>query len=285
MAPGDIGVLERIAAALEGQLDLSRKLLWEAQTARKANEVIRLAVSAPALDGVSAFAASKQLGFLETVATIRDNNLSFARFGDGELRTMLRADYKLSFQPNSADLAAGLAAALTPADGLLVGFPHVYRDVHWSGVWCDVWGQVEPLVSKFDVMGNSHVTRPIYFQTTGQAGVEAWRSVWDGKTVTVVTGEGSRFDLTPELFDNLAASRFLRSTPVDAFSDMPRIMAELTQDDSDLILIALGPAGTVLASHLAEAGRRAIDIGHISDSYENVFKGGAWPEAKKVAAV
>lgn len=281
----DSGILGRIAVALEEQLAVSKKLLWEAQSSRKTNDVIRLAVSSPILDRVSSFADRVQLGFLETVASIRDENLSFARFGDGEMRTMLRADYKLTFQPNSGALAAALSEALSPCPGLMVGFPHVYRDVHWSGVWCDVWGQVEPMVSKFGVMGNSHVTRPIFFQITGQEGVDAWRGVWDGKTVTVVTGEGSRFELIPELFNNLAGSRFVYSAPVDAFSDLSRLRSELMQDDSDIILIALGPAGTVLASQLAKAGRRAIDIGHISDSYENVFQGGAWPEAKKVASV
>ena len=272
--------MEELLKVMQEQLAVSKKIHWEAERARKIQETIRHAVTAPTLDSVARFAASKQLGFLDTVHHIRDNELSFARFGDGEMRMMLQADYRLSFQANSGRLAEALLDVLTPAPGLLAGFPHVYRDLHWSGVWCSVWWQIEPLVSRFDVMGNSHVTRPIFFQTVGMEGVEAWRSVWENKSVTVVTGEGSRFDLIPELFDNLAGAKFLYSKPVSAFEDVPRIMAELTQDDSDIILIALGPAGTVLASQLARAGRRAIDIGHISDSYENVFRDGAWPENK-----
>jgi len=262
------------------ELELSRKLLWEAQAARKTDDAIRIALATPVLDRVSAFADGRQLGFLETVYRLRDSGESFARFGDGEIKTMLRSEYKLGFQQNSVALGVALRAALHPVDGLLTGFPHVYRDVHWSAVWADVWGQLEPMVSSFGVMGNSHVTRPIFFQSTGQDGVEAWRSVWEGKSVTVVTGEGSRFDLIPELFDNLAGSQFLYSRPTDAFGDLPRLLSTLAANDSDIVLIALGPAGTVLASQLAKAGRRAIDVGHISDSFENVFRNGAWPEAK-----
>lgn len=276
--------MDELLQVMKEQLEISKKIHWEAERARKIQETIRHAVTAPTLDSVAAFAAARQLGFLQTVERIRDNNLSFARFGDGELRMMLQADYRLSFQANSGKLSDSLRGAFTPSHGLLVGFPHVYRDLHWSAVWCSLWSQVEPLASQSDVMGNSHVTRPIFFQTAGRDGVEAWRSVWDGKTVTVVTGEGSRFDLIPELFDNLGGSRFLYSKPVSAFEDVPRIMSELTQDESDIILIALGPAGTVLASQLAKAGRRAIDIGHISDSYENVFRNGAWPENKALTA-
>lgn len=278
------GALEELLKVMREQLEYTKKIHWEAERARKIQETIRHAVTAPTLDSVAAFAAKKQLGFIETVEHIRDNELSFARFGDGEMRMMLQADYRLTFQANSGKLADALRAVLTQTPGLLLGFPHVYRDLHWSAVWCSVWGQIEPMVAGFDVMGNSHVTRPIFFQTVGQGGVDAWRSVWAGKTVTVVTGEGSRFELIPELFDNLAAARYRYSKPVSAFEDVPRVMAELTQDDSDIILVALGPAGTVLASQLAKAGRRALDIGHISDSYENVFQNGTWPEHKAITA-
>jgi len=277
-------VSAELLKVMKEQLAVSKKLLWEAQTARKTQDAIRFAVTGPILDRVGAFAESRQLGFLETVHHLRDTGKSFARFGDGEMKTMLRADYKLAFQPNSTALSAALRAALEPTEGLLTGFPNVYRDAHWSGVWADLWSQFEPLVEPFDVMGNSHVTRPIFFQSTGMEGVDAWRSVWEGKSITVVTGEGSRFDLIPELFDNLAGAQFLYSRPVNAFGDLPRLMTELSWDTSDIVLIALGPAGTVLASQLAKAGRRAIDIGHISDSYENVFRDGAWPEAKALTS-
>jgi hypothetical protein len=98
----------------------------------------------------------------------------------------------------------------------------------------------------------------------------------------VITGKGSRFELIPALFDNVASADFTYSTASNAFEDLARLNGELASTTDELYLIALGPAGTVLAAQLAEAGKWAIDLGHISDSYENVFKGAVRPELKPV---
>lgn len=273
--------------------DELRKLLqdmrWELQQQRKILETMRLSETAPVLDDVQAFAAEHQLGFAETVGALIDRPLSFARFGDGEFRLMLRAEYNLRFQPNSPQLQQALRDALTapPQDHLLKGFPHVYRDLHWSGVWGEIWRQVKPMLEGTEQFGNSHVTRPIFFQVLGQTGVELWRQVWEGKRITVITGEGSRFELLDALFDNISDARHVASQPVGAWDDVPRLVDLMTSapagERPDLCLVALGPAGTVLTHRLAHHGLRAIDVGHISDSYETAFTGGAWPEKKDVS--
>jgi hypothetical protein len=268
---------------------LLQDMRWELQQQRKILETMRLVESAPVLDDVQAFAEEHQLGFAETVQALAERPLSFARFGDGELRLMLRAEYSLKFQRNSPQLQQALLNAFTapPQDHLLKGFPHVYRDLHWSGVWGEIWRQLKPLLGDGERFGNSHVTRPIFFQVLGSAGVDLWRQVWEGQRITVVTGKGSRFELIDELFDNIADARHVTSEPVGAWDDVPRLVDALTSarsgDRPDLCLIALGPAGTVLAHRLAHNGVRAIDVGHISDSYETAFKGGAWPEKKEVS--
>lgn len=280
-----------VAAQLRALLDLTResielqkKILWEAATDRKSQDIIRLAQAAPILNEVQRFADTVQLGFMETVSTVRDEELSFARFGDGEFRLMLRPEYKLRFQRNSPRLSAELRDVLeNPADGMLVGFPHVYRDHHWTNVWCDIWGQVEPIVRPYSRMGNSHVSRPVFFQFAQHQGVESWRAVWEGRSVCVITGKGSRFELLPELFDNCRSVTRVDSLPVDAFDDLERVEELALRERADIFLVSLGPAGTVLANRLARSGLRAIDIGHISDSYTNAFQGGAWPEAKAVS--
>ena len=40
---------------------------------------------------------------------------------------------------------------------------------------------------------------------------------------------------------------------------------------NSLILIALGPSGTVLAHRLTQLDYQALDIGHITSSYEEAF--------------
>ena len=267
-----------------GEQKVFKDVLWELQTLRKTADALRLIMSRSLMDEVQAFVDQTQLGFLETVNALGERGLSFARFGDGEIRTMLRPEYNLAFQRNSPALAADLRRILSPgvdSEELLVGFPHVYRDVHWSGVWADTWNQAGPLFRSLPLVGNSHVSRPLYFEYTGVAGVEAWRRVWDRRPVAIVTGAGSRFELLPELFDNVSDAAWLSSQPRQAYEDLERIHAQaLALPKGVVFLVALGPAGTVLSARLAAEGRRALDIGHISDSYQVAFKEGAWPESK-----
>lgn len=265
------------------------KILAELTEQRKYLEVFRHAMTVPILDDVESVITPRQLGFLDTLAEIRKNRLSFARFGDGELRMMLRPDYKLRFQRNSPELAQALRALLTEptyrdeAD-LLLGMPFPYRIRHWSGVWADIWPQLRPLVADLERFGATHVSRPVFFSYTHDAGVQAWRSVWAGRRICVVTGENSRFTLLPALFDNVADASFLYSTPRNAFDDVPRLLTKAAEIDADLFLIALGPAGTVLAAELAIRGRWALDVGHISDSYQMEYEHGAWPEEKAIVS-
>lgn len=277
----EVMVLDEIQRLLKDNLEVQRKLLWEAVANRKNQDVIRTVAATPTLNEVQEYVDERQLSFLDTIKVIRDEGLSFARFGDGEMKSMLRPDYNLSFQKNSPALASALRSVYTEtSDNLLLGFPYLYREAHWSGVWCDVWPQMKKLVYLHDRVGNSHVSRPVFFQNTGDEGVEAWRSIWADKRVTVITGKGSRFENVPALFDGTKSFDYIYSMPSNAFSDLDRVKTEVAGSDADLFLISLGPAGTILANDLAKQGRQAIDIGHISDSYVNVFEGGEWPENK-----
>ncbi|BCJ33423.1 hypothetical protein Athai_09260 [Actinocatenispora thailandica] len=266
-----------------------QKILTELQEQRQYLEIFRLAMTGPILDDVESVVEPRQLGFLETLAEIRKNRLSFARFGDGELRMMLRPDYTLRFQRNSPELRQALRALLTEPryrdePNLLLGLPFPYGVRHWSGVWADIWPQLRPLVADLDRFGTTHVSRPVFFSYTRDAGVAAWRSVWADRRICVITGENSRFTLLPALFDNVADATFLHSTPRDAFDDVPRLVAEAMDHDAELFLIALGPAGSVLAAELALRGRWALDVGHISDSYQVEYEDGDWPERKAIVS-
>lgn len=75
---------------------------------------------------------------------------------------------------------------------------------------------------------------------------------------------------------------FLLSSNKNAYSDLERLV-DTTQKDykNHLILISLGPAGTVLASRLFSVGCQAIDIGHVTASYENAILNAPAPEQLK----
>jgi hypothetical protein len=260
--------------------ELAASTNTEIITTRRTVESLKTILGAPLLTRVRSAIMPKQPGFMETLELIRDEELSFARFGDGEFRLMTRLDFNLSFQKNSIGLQKGLKAAIQRenAPGLLIGMPYVFVDLHWTTVYHEVWDQIEPLVDATPRFGITHVSRPIMFQALGQEAVEGWKSLWAGRSVVIVTGQGSRFDLEPALFDCVASNRFEYSMPRDAFADIDRLVDKLVAANDDLVLISLGPAGTVLAHKLAQAGKRALDIGHLSSSYRHVVQGGAFPE-------
>lgn len=273
--------LRELRALTERSLGFSSKLLWEAQTNRQTQNILKNVAMSDIFDEIQSFIEDQQLSFLSTVRKVAENRMSFSRFGDGEIRLMLRPQYDLKFQKNSPQLAESLRSVLTDSsDGLLVGFPHFYREQHWSGVWSDVWRDLKRLLGQRAIYGNSHVSRPVFFETHGEEGLNAWRDVWHDKAITVVTGRGSNFDLVPELFSNSRSTKLLESVPQNAYADIDRLVNLLEDDEADLVLISLGPAGTVLSHRLSQVGRWAIDIGHISDSYRYAFNEGDWPEAQ-----
>lgn len=261
-----------------------RDIRWELQQQRKYLDVIRSALASQTHSEVSSFCNDHRLSLEQTMKVLVSERISFTRFGDGEFRMMLRPEYNLSFQPSSPGLADDLRDVLLFSDYdpevLMLGFPFVYHDLHWSGVLMDVWPDLKPLLREDLTYGCSHVSRPIFFEHFGESGVDMWRELWADQRVCVVTGRESRFALIDPLFDNIQESRYVYSEAVNAYADLPRLMEELEREDPEqLFLVSLGPTGTLVTAYLARMGRWAVDVGHISTSWAAVFDDGAWPES------
>lgn len=229
--------------------------------------------------------ARVQVSMGRTLDLVHEHRLSLSRYGDGELMLMTDPDHNLHFQRNSAELRAQLGHALNPdwlAPGkVLVCLPERFRgNLHWMGVWTRNWPTLRAHLHPDARYGNSMVSRPLFFQRRQQGGVDQWRRLWQGRPVLVVTGKGSRFDLLPALFDAVGSVDTLHTQPLHAFADadsiVERVAERATRDT--LVLLSLGPTATVLAHRIAAKGIQALDIGHISASYNNVFANGLMPE-------
>ncbi|GAA3542797.1 hypothetical protein AFL01nite_10190 [Aeromicrobium flavum] len=251
---------------------------------RRLEGIITQSLAEPVRAEVRRFHAERTLGMRETVERLVREPVGFSRFGDGEFWLMLRITFSLRFQKNSFALQDALRDAFTrPTDDLMIGFPHPFHTLHWTNVWTDLWNEVSDLAPSGVRFGDSHVTRPIFFEEFGSEGVDLWRRVWEDRTVTVVAGESGRFSLVDELFSSARELDVVWSVPTDGFADLDRVVAELqSRPRTDLYLLSLGPAATVLARRLADLGLRAIDIGHISDSYLTTFEGGLLPEKRPI---
>lgn len=293
-------VLQRNAASLEElnanvskqnnllkeQVEALKKIHWNVSQVRLSTEITSRMVSRDFLDQAEAFLADRMVGLIDTVNIVKERKLSLSRYGDGEIRLMFSPGYSVGFQQNSLDLRRGLFEAINYAaispDKLMIAVPPILRDPIWKSLFVEHWEEFRDVLLPLKSLGNSHISRPRIFQNFGSDAVEAWSSVWQGQKVTVVTGEGSRFALAMDLFASARSVDFCYSTPKDAFADLPRIIETLQQDNSDIILISLGPAGTVLAAELAKRDRWALDIGHISSSYSQVYEGSAAPEMMSI---
>lgn len=285
----ELKLLQAQSEILEAQSEMLSKIRWHVSQTREFSDEIRAGIVAPRLDEMSNFLAERQLGLVETIETVRDRKLSLARFGDGEFKLMFRAEYNSQFQRNSPEVMQALHEVVQHGvdhpDKLLIGLPHPHRDRFWANFYSQFWGQIEGRFEPLATVGNSQATRPILFSLCGQQAVDAWRSVWDGLNVTIVTGRGSRFEMVPELFDNVRSATFEYSQPMHAFEDVRRLLDVLENSGSDVVLISLGQAGTILASELALRGQWALDIGHISNSYNQIYKGAVRPEQLPFSAV
>lgn len=226
-----------------------------------------------------------QISMAETLERVHDERLSLSRFGDGEILLATTPEHNIGFQQSTPQLRKDLVAALNPdwlASGrVMVTLPPPFvGSLHWLGVWIKVWRDLSNLLHHDKQYGNTLVSRPSFFQEEGEAGVAQWRRLWAGRPILIVTGKGSRFDLLPSMFDSARAVEFVYSAPVNAYSQIDEVYEEtLKRAGRDtLVLLSLGPTATILAHRFASEGLQALDVGHLSASYDFVYKKAPLPE-------
>lgn len=204
---------------------------------------------------------------------------SIVRFGDSELLHAYLSWSPHRFQGPHPALTRELLHTIDSADeidaaGCVVAMPWVTTRPHWQWVWSKIWDfhrdRLEATECSF---GDTHSTRPQAFLKFEDIG-SLWRACWSGRRVTVITGIGSRFDPLDALFGSAKHISLLEgATPTDAFSDLHRLSHEALAGRSrtDIYVISLGPAGTILARDLALAGCVALDVGHLPNSYAHAM--------------
>ncbi|MCL1948889.1 MAG: GT-D fold domain-containing glycosyltransferase [Turicibacter sp.] len=216
------------------------------------------------------------MGTAKTLDYIKQNGCSIARFGDGEFNLILGKD--TPFQKYSPALSARLLEVLkTPSDeNFLVCIPQ--RNPRYNNpaniigelnFWEHYWYKRFDTVGKMLVnpmYGDAFVSRDAVFYENP---LESIKGLWGNRDVVFVTGKGSRFFESSALFGNVASKGFIWVRAVDAFDDYDAILSDcLNIPGSALFLLALGATATVLAHDLSKAGRQALDIGHLPNSYD-----------------
>lgn len=210
----------------------------------------------------------------ETLALVAQGK-SLARFGDGEITLMDGDD--IDFQAADPELARELEVILNNQDeNLKVCLPTMLKACNdyevnwWLKFWYVRWKDLQPKLNTERAYGHSMVTRPDYFIMYPEQAALSWKAIWNQREIMLITGEGSRLNLEHALFDNARSRQVIYSKAVNAYADVPRLLSEVRQSAApgSLVLIALGPTGTVLAKRLSDLGYQALDIGHITSSYD-----------------
>ncbi|QXO63601.1 DUF1792 domain-containing protein [Morganella morganii] len=223
------------------------------------------------------FFKEKRLSALETVNWIKENNCSLSRFGDGEMK--LLTEDGVYFQKADKKLTYELRRICSEKHNTLVCMPHcAIEDGFWHKFWVKYWFRCKFFIDQ-PVYGDSFVSRPEGFYQFGDELVNAWMDIWKDKNVCIVTGDKSRLDCEHFMLSNIKNKEIIHTKNTNSYDDIDLLTEQcLEKEDVDVFLIASGPAGTVLSARLADNNRMALDIGHLTNSYDVVYEGKESPE-------
>lgn len=222
----------------------------------------------------------------QTLKHLIDNNASIARFGDGELNLAL--GFNIGFQTHTPALSTRLREILAhPSDHrLLVAIPEFNSQTNnqfnlfgqlsfWENFWRKKYPQLASCLLQ-PAYGNPNISRSSVFAENSLAAIQ---KLWEGRQVVFVYGKGGRFQTQSSLFAGITGMEVVETPPVNAFETYDQILADCMEFPEDrLYILACGPTATVLAYDLSQAGRQALDLGHLPNCYDEYLGRAGAPE-------
>lgn len=220
----------------------------------------------------------------ETMRRVRDERLSLARYGDGEIKLCRGVSCKLqTYDPLIAKRLRNILKAEEPR--CLVAIPNIWHSGKPPPKKFWVPYQSGPNTSFYYPVtyGSSFVSRPDSapsINTSAYWGLV--RSIWLSRPVILVTGakKGRQF-IESGMLNNAGQTHLVTGPGSNAWIAYEPMMAAVRQrhrdiNDNALVILALGPTATVMAYHLAKEGIQALDLGHMGVFYRN------WLEDREV---
>ncbi len=224
----------------------------------------------------------------DTCEEILRKRCSMSRYGDGEFEIIL--GQKAFYQKNDNGLAQRLREILlTNLDNHIVALADDYgamkelreenKDTIRRYMTEEKRQKHYALLDMEKQYYNAYISRPyvIYPHEEREQANNRFRSlkqIWDKQEILFVEGDKTRMGVGNDLFDNAKQINRIIAPNENAFDVYDEIYrASLKHGKGKLVLIALGPAATVLAYDLAKEGYWAIDIGHLDLEYEWFLQG------------
>jgi glycosyltransferase family protein len=228
----------------------------------------------------SHFHKARIKSLIETIDDILTQRKSLSRYGDTELKMMLKQG-GVVFQREDPQLSRRLKEVFnSDLDNLIIGLPGPLCSVRKENLeakyfWLRFLNSYGNLLAEYldrkRVYGNAGISR-FYLglkdkSLSGQI-LAKLKLIWDRQELLIMEGEFSRMGVGNDLFSNAAGLSRLLCPAENAFGKYDEILAAARKYGKDkLILIALGPTATVLSHDLAKSGYWAIDIGHVDVEY------------------
>lgn len=216
----------------------------------------------------------------ETIYELINTNKSIARFGDGEF--ILIQGHSIGFQDTSPLLAARLKQILQSNDEkIMIGIPYAFffynenfHDFvkHFFKTWVATNRSNILKLLNLNIQYADTTCSQMYAQYENfdfDKYFELTKTIWKDKDITMVCGESTFNNVTNNIFDCAKSIEYLYCPSKNAFRAYEEILDKAKKIDKNrLIVIVLGPTATVLAFDLAQAGHRALDLGHIAKDYQ-----------------
>jgi len=216
----------------------------------------------------------------ETLKTVKKDNLSVIRFGDGEMS--LIDSQNLAFQEKNDVLSTKLKSIVQSKDpGLMICIPGIWENlsgmnkkdfwfaIHHQFRYAQMWNNSIHLDKTY---GNAFITRPYLIFKDKSKSSETFKkimSLWENQDIVIIEGSKSRMGVGNNLFENTKSISRILCPPENAFSKYETIRSEAVKISKDkLILLSIGPTAKVLAYDLFLLGHRVLDLGHLDMEYE-----------------
>lgn len=224
----------------------------------------------------------------DAMSLIIEQRKSLVRFGDGEFE-IISGKERANFQVTEKSLGIRLLEVLVNENENIVtciadnyGSLDKYTE---QAAYC-IRTYLNDKIRKehYDVLNlkktyyDAYVSRP-YIQYNDKRNAvklfSLWKCLWKKKKIVIVEGEYTRIGSGNDLLEGAEQVERIICPAVNAWSYYGEILNCVNKrvDKNRLILIALGPAATVLAYDLAEKGYQAIDMGHLDVEYEWFLSG------------
>lgn len=235
--------------------------------------------------------AMRVLSVHETIDEIVQNNLSIARFGEGEISWMLpNYESRTRFQQSDDKLAKRLREVInmdTPKFKVALPVPfstlkgqNVQSKAWWMKWLVDEGGVGLKYLSNSDhVFLNAMISRFWIDEQNvenAEKSISLLKRIWVDREVIMIEGKQTRFGVGNDfLGDTKMVKRVLipSENAFDKYDEILKLTCKTAENlINPLVLMAAGPTATILAWDLAQAGIQAVDIGHADIEYEWYLK-------------